>query len=299
MWKKIIMIICALMAMGPLFTIAYAQEKNGEIIVNLEKECTLSLLQIAKYEDGQFVMKEEWKTSDLNTIRDEQELSSLAQVLKKEVLDRQEEMKEQIFVRESDGNNQIVFDDLELGAYLCWSSDRSVAPTIVSVPMYDDLEKKMIFSVTIEPKQNDLIELMVKKVDAQTKAPILDRSFEFTSYEDENCTKKIESISGDQKTGSTKFLIAHDVMYIKETKAPKGYVLSDEVIKVEEYNGVVRINGEIATEDRENVVSYEYENEKILAFVPTGIAQTLGWYGWLALISGLLGGFLLWKGHKQ
>lgn len=292
------MIICALMAVGTVFPTAYAQEKSGEIIVNLEKKCTLSLLQIAKYEDGQFVMEEDWKTCDLNTISEERELSTLAQVLKKEVMDRQEEMKERIFVRSSDENDQIVFDDLDLGAYLCWSSDRSIAPTIVSVPMYDDLTHKMIFSVEIEPKQNDLIELLIKKVDADTRAPILDRSFEFTSYEDENCTKKIESVLGDQKKGTAKFLIAHDVMYIKETKAPSGYVLSDEVIKVEEYNGVVRINGEIM-EENEKSVSYEYENEKILSFVPTGLSQSLGWYGWLALMSGLMAGLWLWKGYKQ
>lgn len=93
-------------------------------------------------------------------------------------------------------------------------------------------------------------------------------------------------------------MIAHDVMYIKETKAPSGYVLSDEVIKVEEYNGILRINGEIV-EENEKSVSYEYENEKILSFVPTGVSQSLGWYGWLALMSGLMAGLWLWKGYKQ
>lgn len=78
-----------------------------------------------------------------------------------------------------------------------------------------------------------MTEIRVVKVDAQTKQTIKSKDFEFTIYEDEACTKAIKKVNADQATGTATFNeIGYGTYYIKETKAPTGYSLSGEVVKV-------------------------------------------------------------------
>ena len=78
-----------------------------------------------------------------------------------------------------------------------------------------------------------MTEIRVVKVDAQTKQNIKSKDFEFTIYEDEACTKAIKKVNADQSSGTATFNeIGYGTYYIKETKAPTGYSLSKEVVKV-------------------------------------------------------------------
>lgn len=78
-----------------------------------------------------------------------------------------------------------------------------------------------------------MTEIRVVKVDAQTKQNIKSKDFEFTMYEDEACTKAIKKVNADQSSGTATFNeIGYGTYYIKETKAPTGYSLSKEVVKV-------------------------------------------------------------------
>ena len=53
-------------------------------------------------------------------------------------------------------------------------------------------------------------------------------------YEDEACTKEIVTIeTGEDGISHFDSLEFGSTVYIKETKAPKGYELSDEVVKVD------------------------------------------------------------------
>ena len=76
---------------------------------------------------------------------------------------------------------------------------------------------------------------MVNKVDSVTGQNIVSSKFEFTSYAQENCadSSKLETVAGDQETGTAEFLIRYGTTYIKESSAPQGYKLSNEVVKVE------------------------------------------------------------------
>ena len=82
-------------------------------------------------------------------------------------------------------------------------------------------------------EQPVLTDIEVQKVDAQTKKVIRSKDFEFTMYSDAECKNAIVTVSADQNAGTATFKeLRYGTYYIKETKAPTGYLLSKEVKKV-------------------------------------------------------------------
>ena len=82
-------------------------------------------------------------------------------------------------------------------------------------------------------EQPVLTDIEVQKVDAQTKKVIRSKDFEFTMYSDADCKNAIVTVSADQNAGTATFKeLRYGTYYIKETKAPTGYLLSKEVKKV-------------------------------------------------------------------
>ncbi|WP_349823894.1 SpaA isopeptide-forming pilin-related protein [Catenibacterium sp. RTP21428st1_B8_RTP21428_210409] len=78
-----------------------------------------------------------------------------------------------------------------------------------------------------------LTDIEVQKVDAQTKKVIRSKDFEFTMYSDAECKNAITTVSADKNAGTATFKdLRYGTYYIKETKAPTGYLLSKEVKKV-------------------------------------------------------------------
>ena len=86
--------------------------------------------------------------------------------------------------------------------------------------------------VSLEIKEQPrLINIQVNKLDAKTKQLIKDKDCEFTLYSDPECTKSITSITSHDGMATFKSL-RFGTYYVKETKAPLGYYLSQEVKKV-------------------------------------------------------------------
>lgn len=82
-------------------------------------------------------------------------------------------------------------------------------------------------------EQPVLTDIEVQKVDAQTKKVIRSKDFEFTMYSDAECKNAITTVSADKNAGTASFKdLRYGTYYIKETKAPTGYLLSKEVKKV-------------------------------------------------------------------
>ena len=82
-------------------------------------------------------------------------------------------------------------------------------------------------------EQPVLTDIEVQKVDAQTKKVIRSKDFEFSMYSDEECKNAITTVSADKNAGTATFKdLRYGTYYIKETKAPTGYLLSKEVKKV-------------------------------------------------------------------
>ena len=74
--------------------------------------------------------------------------------------------------------------------------------------------------------------IKVNKVDAEDHMDIL-KVAEFTLYSDPKCKNVLMIAETDPKTGIAIFEdLIYQTVYIKETKAPAGYQLSDEIIKV-------------------------------------------------------------------
>lgn len=97
------------------------------------------------------------------------------------------------------------------------------------------------------------------KVDANTKETIKDK-FTFGIYEDVECTKLIKEVEANKEDGTVLFSdLRYGNYYIKEIKAPKGYVLSDKVIKVEiNDKGVFIDDAKVESED--SIYTFEFEN---------------------------------------
>ena len=123
--------------------------------------------------------------------------------------------------------------------------------------------------------------IKVNKVDAEDRKDIL-KVAEFTLYSDAACTKKISAAKTDTKNGIALFDdLTYGTYFIKETKAPAGYELSDEVVKVtvddEWVNGDDKLRtiiyadkplpgGAISTGDHTNT---------IILFIITGLAGSM------------------------
>lgn len=145
-----------------------------------------------------------------------------------------------------------------------------------------------------------LTDIQVQKVDAQTDQLIRSKDFAFTMYEDEGCKKEVRTVHADQESGTATFEdITYGVYYIKETQAPIGYLLSDEVLKVEINEEGVFFNDELIDPDKD-IYSYRYLNE-LVPSVPTGddTNQVMLWMLLFGALAGLSATFCYFKNSSN
>ena len=127
-----------------------------------------------------------------------------------------------------------------------------------------------------------LVNIQVNKIDANTKKLIKDKDFEFTLYNDPDCIYSITSASS--KDGSATFKsLRYGTYYIKETKAPLGYHLSNEVKKV-----VIDENV------KGDTYTFDYENKPIEIIMTGDSTHLLSIMG-LCLVSMIGAVFILIK----
>ena len=102
--------------------------------------------------------------------------------------------------------------------------------------------------------------IQVNKVDTHSQEAIVSKDFAFGIYSDEECTDLLEKVHSNTEDGTATFNnVVYGTYFIKEIEAPIGYMLSDEVKKVEITETGVYINGEIVEEENQ-VYSFIYEN---------------------------------------
>ena len=136
----------------------------------------------------------------------------------------------------------------------------------------------------------------VEKVDKDTGEHIKSNKFTFGIYEDEACTKLIKEVGANTDNGTALFdNLRYGTYYIKELKAPLGYKLSDQVVKIEINDKGVFADG-ISLEETDGVYSFEYYNS-LLPLIQTGNETNYILLGSLAVISliGIVGGIILLK----
>ena len=214
------------------------QEKGG---VHVELEATqdklsresvgLSLAYVATIKEGSYQLTEDYSSAnvELNAIETAEGLQEAADTL-------QPLVKDAIQTKQTNAQGIVNFTDLKVGVYLLYVSDQAgyetIQPTLISVPMWDETAKQMNYHIEVFPKHAPLPALHVRKVDYYDHKSIL-KEAEFTLYSDAACTKIIKAEKTDPKSGIAVFDgLIYGTVYVKETKAPAGYQLSKEVIKV-------------------------------------------------------------------
>ena len=242
--------------------------------VYLSKEnVKFGIVQIANIEKGEYILKESFADDeiDLNKITKAEEIDNVAKTLSKKVESPDYEMT-------TDEEGKATCKNLPVGVYLVYVEDladyETISPFVVGIPTWDDEDELFQYDVTVEPKHTALPRVLVNKVDSVTGQNIKSNKFEFTSYAQENCAEssKLETIAGDQETGTAEFLIRYGTTYIKESSAPKGYKLSNEVVKVKFTDEGLFVNDKEVHVDDNHCYSIVYQNT-LLPSVNTGTTK--------------------------
>lgn len=179
--------------------------------------------------------------------------------------------------------------------------------TETTCPYGYEIAESITFTVTTD-KETQLIEMkdmpilksvQVEKIDKDTGEHIKSNKFTFGIFEDEECTKLIKEAGANEFEGTALFEnLRYGTFYIKELKAPLGYKLSDQVVKIEINDEGVFADG-VSLEETEGIYSFVYYNS-LLPAVQTGnetnYALLLG-IATIAAVS-IIGGTILLK-HKK
>ena len=89
------------------------------------------------------------------------------------------------------------------------------------------------FDIPVQGDKIILSNLQVNKIDSQTKEIIKGKDFEFGLYLDEKCSQIITKEQADINRGIVTFKdLKFGTYYLREEKAPEGYLLSQEVKKI-------------------------------------------------------------------
>lgn len=130
--------------------------------------------------------------------------------------------------------------------------------------------ESIIFEVTADKETQKIVmkdapilkNIKVQKIDSETKDVIKD-TFKFGIYSDENCNNLLKEVTSNKDEGIAQFNeLRYGTYYIKETKAPKGYELSNRIAKVEINNKGIFVDGNQVGESNDTI-TFDFENKKI------------------------------------
>ena len=138
-----------------------------------------------------------------------------------------------------------------------------------------------------------IAKVQVNKVDSITKEVIKHKDFAFTAYADKECKQEIKSVHADVESGTATFDLHYGEYWIKETAAPKGYLLSDEVVEIVINDEGVFANGKKLTAEN-SIYSIIYFNTPLEDdSIHTGDNTSISGLAFLLFVS--LGGLFLLK----
>lgn len=183
-----------------------------------------------------------------------------------------------ILVTDKDGIAKI--ENLELGVYYLYPINihdyEMISSTLVSIPQWDDEE--LSYDIKILPKHVPFPKFEIQKIDSKSKE-MIDDVVEFTLYSDASCENKIKKLSGKKKV---QVLCNNSEFYIKETKAPSGYKINSQTIKVSVKDNVLYVD------DKKVESGYELRFENMKETIPTATYTNFKLYTYLGVISGFI-----------
>ena len=177
--------------------------------------------------------------------------------------------------------------------------------TEITAPYGFKVAESVTFTVSADKETQKVVmkddyiysSVRVLKCDIQTKKPIISNAFEFSIYADKECTQLIETSGANKSEGTALFEnLIYGTYYIKETKAPLGYSLSDQVVEIVINEGGVFADGVNLAEEN-GIYSFEYYDE-LLPVLNTGdttdiskaitlIVLIAALAGWLVIVKNL------------
>jgi len=135
----------------------------------------------------------------------------------------------------------------------------------------ESLVTELVTDYQGKTRADQLPKIAVDKVDAATGVAITSNDFQFTSYSDPECKEKLDVVAGNITDGTATFEVDYGITYIKETGAPMGYMLSDEVVKVEINDEGMYVNDSKVDPGDDLIYHYVYNNTLL------GGAKTAVW----------------------
>ena len=122
----------------------------------------------------------------------------------------------------------VVFQGVEPGIYLVSEGQpgnyRPYEPVLIQVEQNTDLNMAV---------KRFLPTIVIQKTDEQGNS-ITNKPFAFGIFSDADCQDKVKSLPAELTKGQVSCIFdRYQTLYIKETKAPDGYRLSDQTVKVE------------------------------------------------------------------
>ena len=139
-----------------------------------------------------------------------------------------------------------------------------------TAPYGYELTEEIEFKVTTDKETQKvemkdmpiLTDVSLFKIDSKTKE-IIKEVFTFGIYKDAECNELIAEVKSDKETGIVSFEdLRYGTYFIKELKAPKGYELSDKVIKLEINDKGIFIDDN-KIESKDEIYSFDFENTPI------------------------------------
>lgn len=121
---------------------------------------------------------------------------------------------------------------------------------------------------------NEIIKnyILVNKVDSATLENIISKDFKFSVCSDIECNDVIAEYNADIETGTTLIdIIYGTTVYIKESSAPQGYLLSPEVVKVSLNSEGLFVNDELVETDEDLLYSIIYQNTLLPVIQESGV----------------------------
>lgn len=228
----------------------------------------MDLVKVADLVNGDYQLTDPFKDSgvDVNSLSTTADMENAAEKLHKLVpkLDGSSIQKEV-----TSDTGEAVFRDLDIGMYLLYASDLAdyefIVPALIAIPTWQDGTR--IFDITCIPKHSNLPSLEITKVSSDGSI-ITGKEFAFAVYADSACRNLIVEKQGSTAKGTVILPLMAGKNYVKETTAPDGYVLSDQVLEIDVAGkDRVTLNGkEISTDDL--LIRYIFTNTPEPASAP-------------------------------
>lgn len=236
-------------------------------------------------------------------------IDKIVDVTKTDMVNGEEVEGAELVVTDEEGNEIDKWTSTkELHHVVGLEEGKTYTLTEITCPYGYEVAESITFTVTSD-KETQLIEMkdmpilksvQVEKVDKDTGEHIKSNKFTFGIFEDEECTKLIKEAGANEFEGTALFEdLRYGTFYIKELKAPLGYKLSDQVVKIEINDEGVFADG-VSLEETEGIYSFVYYNS-LLPAVQTGNETNYALLLGIAAIAtaGIIGGTILLKKKKN